>query len=103
MTPGALLEGLGPLILGSQTTSEGSIAVRNLIHNEISNTNDTILGGSHRPLPLRGDWQGPMTSLLDPGVPWSTLEGVRGPPERVPRAQNSGIFGAEISPPGVPL
>ena len=61
------------------------------------------MGGSHRPLPLRGDWQGPMTSLLDPGVPWSTLEGVRGPPERVPRAQNSGIFGAEISPPGVPL
>ena len=26
MTPGALLEGLGPLILGSQTTSEGPIS-----------------------------------------------------------------------------
>ena len=43
----------------------------------------TTLGGSHRPLPLRGDWQGPMTSLLDPGVPWSTLEGQG--PERVPQ------------------
>ena len=41
------------------------------------------MGGSHRPLPLRGDWQGPMTSLLDPGVPWSTLEGQG--PERVPQ------------------
>ena len=31
----------------------------------------------------KGGWQGPMTSLLDPGVPWSTLEGQG--PERVPQ------------------
>ena len=103
MTPGALLEGLGPLILGSQTTSEGSISLYVATQQHVWLQIRGILGVSHRPLPLRGDWQGPMTSLLDPGVPWSTLEGVRGPPERVPRAQNSGIFGAEISPPGVPL
>ena len=56
-----------------------------LVHRQkdTMNKEDTQMGGSHRPLPLRGDWQGPMTSLLDPGVPWSTLEGQG--PERVPQ------------------
>ena len=79
MTPGALLEGLGPLILGSQTTSEGSIQVYDYPKMGKIITYTSGLGGSHRPLPLRGDWQGPMTSLLDPGVPWSTLEGSEAP------------------------
>ena len=79
MTPGALLEGLGPLILGSQTTSEGPTSNLARVPNDRYNGQKITWGGSHRPLPLRGDWQGPMTSLLDPGVPWSTLEGSEAP------------------------
>ena len=44
--------------------------------------NDMYWGEVIGPCP-KGGWQGPMTSLLDPGVPWSTLEGQG--PERVPQ------------------
>ena len=90
-------------ILGTRQPLSGMYSVGSCkVHSEITRTTTNTLGGSHRPLPLRGDWQGPMTSLLDPGVPWSTLEGQA--PERVPRAQNSGIFDPQNRPPwGAPI
>ena len=51
-------------------------------HSEITRTTTNTWGEVIGPCP-KGGWQGPMTSLLDPGVPWSTLEGQG--PERVPQ------------------
>ena len=70
MTPGGPLEGPGTLVFGSQTTLyRPLIDVRMVVKTIISPPPRTSMGGSHRPLPLRGDWQGPMTSLLDPRKP----------------------------------
>ena len=83
--------------------------VRHVVSSSLSKTSgtgktsDTTGGKSSAPAPKGG-----LAGADDfPSGPWSTLEepwGSGGPLERVPRAQNSGIFGAEISPPwGAPI
>ena len=86
MTPGALLEGLGPLILGSQTTSEG------YLHRGFFGTKDETKettryrgGKSSAPAPKGG-----LAGADDfPSGPWSTLEYPGGGP-RPPRAGPQG-------------
>ena len=79
MTPGALLEGLGPLILGSQTTSEGSNHVGTQSYRK------QLGGKSSAPAPKGG-----LAGADDfPSGPWSTLEYPGGGP-RPPRAGPQG-------------
>ena len=81
--PRALLGDPGQAKNGPGTTLRAhSGSIRWLQIREIPPNKEHEWGEVIGPCP-KGGWQGPMTSLLDPGVPWSTLEGQG--PERVPQ------------------